>query len=685
MMIGRPLTVFFILGVGVYLAASLGAPSEAMCIGDTLTVIQRPLLNIPAIVTVGDTMTIECEASPGTSGWAAELLRPGTDIPMSVLSSTYDASTTWWEIDVLVPVVPVYELYDLWVTASGGIDDVTWNAVRVIPEFKDDYYFVHVTDPHLVTHLYYYESGAETDTSSIIDLREVINDINIINPEFVLLTGDLVNEGELEEFLDKQYYTRSQALLTEFEVPVYLTSGNHDLGGWDDTPPPDGNARRNWWRFFGWKRCDDPPPGAPWYTQNYSFDYGAVHYIGLEAYINYDNWRSDIYGYESFTSGQMQWLEDEIAAHSGSAAQVLFYHYDFSNQINLSSLGVDMTLWGHTHRDHDDFSYPYDIGTNNTCDGDRSYRLIRVSGGTLEPTSTISAGRNGDNLEVTYAPPNDGTHSSVTADITNDFSERFEHGLIRFLMPNEPGTFDVTGGTLLQTDDSGTYTVCYVGVDIQESSSQSVAITLNPAGDTEDPVVAVTAPNGGETWDIDTNHEITWTATDNIGVTSVDILLSLDGGATFPDTLAYNEPDDGIYDWYVDAAPTVDARIRVLAHDAAGNTGEDMSDADFEIHDLLAGSSGQRDVPARAVICRSLPNPCGSRTVVRFGIPEVGHVDIALYDVAGRRTADIAQGAYSAGYHEVVWENDGGVGPGLYFLRLSFGSEEATHKVIVSR
>jgi 3',5'-cyclic AMP phosphodiesterase CpdA len=679
----RPLAVFLFLWTSILLLATLVTPGAATGVGDTLTVIQRPLLNIPTIVTVGDTMTIECEEDPGTSGWAAELIKDDLVVPLSVLGSTYDASTLWWEIEVLVPAVSVYELYDLVVTADGGIEDTTWNAVRVIPELKDDYYFVHITDSHLVTHLYYYESGADTDTSEIDDLREVINDINIINPEFVLFTGDIINEGELEEFLDKRYYTRTQALLTEFEVPVYLASGNHDIGGWDDSPPPDGNARRNWWRFFGWKRCDSPPPGAPWYTQNYSFHYGPVHYIGLEAYINYDGWRYGTYGGKSFTSGQMQWLGDEIDANPGSAAHVLFYHRDFSNQINLNSLGADMALWGHTHRNDDDFSHPHDIGTDNTCDGARAYRLIRVSGGTLQPTYTVDAGSDGSNLEVDFFPGNDGTYYSVRADITNDLSERFEHGLIRVLMPNEPGTLNVTGGTLLQTDDSGPYTTCYVGVDILESSTKTVTVQLDTT-DTEDPVVTIAAPNGGETWDIGASHDITWTATDNVGVTSIELLLSTDGGGTYPHTIASGETNDGSYSWLVDVVPTTQARVKVIAYDAAANSGEDASDADFEVNDPTAGAGAGLGVPSRPVISGNLPNPFGARTVVRFGIPGEGHVDLALYDVSGRSVAKIASGTYPAGYHEVTWENDGSAGTGLYFLRLGFGPQEVTRKLVVA-
>ena len=254
-------------------------------IGDTLTVIQRPIQTIPALVVPGDVLPVECEADPTTSGWTVELLRGQLQIPLEVQSAVYDPGTLWWTILVTMPDVPFYDLYDLKVTVDGGIEDISRNAVSVIQEFKDDYYFIHISDPHLPTHLFYRDAGFEKDSSEMVDLREVINDINIINPEFVLLTGDLVNEGELEEHQHHRYFTRAQRTLTELNVPFFPTSGNHDLGGWRDTPPPDGTARRTWWQFFGWKCLNDPPSGAPWYTQNYSFDYGPVHYIGLEAIL----------------------------------------------------------------------------------------------------------------------------------------------------------------------------------------------------------------------------------------------------------------------------------------------------------------------------------------------------------------------------------------------------------------
>jgi len=681
----RPNLGFFVIWVSFLLVIAIGGAAGAVAPGDTLTVIQRPLVNLPAIVTPGGTLTIQCEAPPVTSGWAASLLRGQVEITLTVQSSTYDPSTLWWEIQALVPAVPVYELYDLKVTATGGIVDTTWNAVRVIAQYLNDYYFIQITDTHLPTQLYYYESGADTDSSEIVDLREIIRDVNIINPEFVVITGDFINEGELEDYLSKKYFSRAQRLLTEFEVPVYLTSGNHDIGGWTDTPPPDGTARQNWWKFFGWKRLNNPPAGAPYYTQDYSFDYGSVHYVGLETYLNYESWRPEIYGSQSFTSAQMQWLTANLAGASGSAERVLFHHSDFSNQINLTSLGVGLTLSGHTHSNTEDASYPYKIVTNNACSSERSYRMVRVSNGVIQPQATMSAGGSGTSLNVVFVPTNNGTNYAVTANITNSISQRFEHGQLRFVMPNEPGDISVAGGTLLQVDTSGPHAVCYVGVDILASSSRSVTVTLAPTPD-QPPVVTVNAPNGGEVWNIGAAQNITWTATDDIGVSSVSIVLSRDGGTSYPDTLAKGEANDGVYPWLVSAPPSASARVKVIAYDAAANTGSDASNADFEIYDPASGVAPGHDIPTKLTIVGSTPNPFSETTSIKFGLPRDGEIELDVFDVSGRKVATLGDGHYTAGYHDFQWRPAvDSRRSGIYFLRLRSGEEDVTAKIVISR
>ncbi len=191
--------------VGFLMILAPWAFGQTFALADTLTVIQKPLLNIPSMVQPGGFLEISCAAEPSTIGWHASLERGGFAIPLAIQSAQYNPQSLWWTLTALVPEVPVHDLFDLRVTAAGGIEDVTWQAVKVLPEFPLDFYFVHITDTHLPTYLYYYQAGADTDSSTTISLRHITRDLDIINPAFVLLTGDFLNEGELEDFLGENH------------------------------------------------------------------------------------------------------------------------------------------------------------------------------------------------------------------------------------------------------------------------------------------------------------------------------------------------------------------------------------------------------------------------------------------------------------------------------------------------
>lgn len=468
------------------------AADTARAVGDTLTVIARPILSIPQMVLPGGNFTIEARAASSTYGWSAALLGVAGPYALSVDSAAYSSSYERWFLDVTVPEGVPEELYDLELQASGGVSDVESNAVMVRQTIDDSFYFVQITDTHLPTHLYYYESGADSDTSSMSDLHAVIDDINVMNPAFVVLTGDVVNEGELEDFLDKRYYTRAKRILREFEVPVFISAGNHDLGGWDDTPPPNGTARRNWWKFFGWSYLYDPPTGDNIYTQNYSFDYGGAHFVALEAYNNYDRWRRNIYGNDSFTTRQLSWLNTDLAAAPLSEPVVAFYHMDFQDQLNLGSLGINCALWGHIHySDGSTSNPPYDLALDNVCDGGRAMRVVRVvNGTTIDPSEPISAGSTGSALRLAYEHANDGTRGDNAASIINNQSEDFEHAVIKFRMDADSGPYEVDNGELFQTVVDGPVATCYVRVAAHAHTITPVIITQQQSSGMDEKIPA---------------------------------------------------------------------------------------------------------------------------------------------------------------------------------------------------
>lgn len=281
-------------------------------IGDTITTIQRPLMNIPEIVVPNEPFNIACIADPSATNWTAALVHENKSIPIDISGAYLNTDLNQWQLTASAATPQIYELYDLVVWADNIIPDTAINAVNLISQRKSSYSFIHLTDSHLPTHIFYPNAGYLSDTSEMTDLREVIHDINLIHPEFVLFTGDIINEGEMEDFENRRVYSKAQRLLSELEVPVFLTAGNHDIGGWESSPPVQGTARRDWWRFFGWKFLENPPTAQPYYTQNFSFDYGPIHFTGLEAYDNYDNFMYSTYGSTSFTDGQMEWLANDF-------------------------------------------------------------------------------------------------------------------------------------------------------------------------------------------------------------------------------------------------------------------------------------------------------------------------------------------------------------------------------------
>jgi predicted MPP superfamily phosphohydrolase len=449
----------------------------------------RPLINLPAFVVAGESFEAWALAPPSQTGFSAVLELGANTHPLAVEGVSYDSSRERWSLTLRVPAWIPEELYTLVLSAPGLVSDRSVNSVKVLDSEPTDYYFVQISDTHLITHLYWDQPGADTDTSEVADFRALIDDINMIQPAFVLHTGDLINEGELEEFLDKYYWSRTQSIFGSLQVPLFLVSGNHDIGGWSATPPSDGTARRNWWRYFGWPWLDNPPAGDP-YTQNYSFELGQVHYVGLESYVNYDYWRHSIYGDRSFTAGQLAWLAQDLAQAPANAANVVFYHHDFEDQIDVPAMGIDMALWGHWHGvpEGNWQTPPFDLGLQCACDGNRMFRLVRVSGSTLAPRPMLSAGLGIDNLTLQYETLGD----SIRATIVNLHPEPFENAQVRFRVPDDGTQYQVQGGTVKRILQDGPDRVFYVSLPVAASGT-SVA-TLVPASTSDAGIVPARQP-----------------------------------------------------------------------------------------------------------------------------------------------------------------------------------------------
>ena len=69
---------------------------------------------------------------------------------------------------------------------------------------------------------------------------------------------------------------------------------------------------------------------------------------------------------------------------------------------------------------------------------------------------------------------------------------------------------------------------------------------------------------------------------------------------------------------------------------------------------------------------------------VSFRLPAETGVQVAVYNVAGRRIRTLVGGTLGAGDHAIDWSSEG-LPPGLYFVSLKAGATQISHKVLVTR
>jgi len=160
---------------------------------------------------------------------------------------------------------------------------------------------------------------------------QVIEEINLLNPDFVVAVGDYI-EGYGED------YERSDAewdslmiLIGALEAPFHMIPGNHDI--WDDESEAMYTAKTGF----------DP---------YYSFDHENTHFVIL------DNSRIDVAA--DFPQEQREWLIADLARHSEAENIFVFAHKPLWAQtlvLGESDLlhdifreyGVDAVFNGHLH------------------------------------------------------------------------------------------------------------------------------------------------------------------------------------------------------------------------------------------------------------------------------------------------------------------------------------------------
>ncbi|MCH8557748.1 MAG: T9SS type A sorting domain-containing protein [Balneolia bacterium] len=89
-----------------------------------------------------------------------------------------------------------------------------------------------------------------------------------------------------------------------------------------------------------------------------------------------------------------------------------------------------------------------------------------------------------------------------------------------------------------------------------------------------------------------------------------------------------------------------------------------------------------RNLPESARLDQNYPNPFNPSTTIRYTLPETGHVQLEVYNIAGQRVATLVNSSQAQGVHTVVFDGSR-LSSGLYLYRITVNGTSLTRKMML--
>jgi len=161
----------------------------------------RPRFATPAIVALDSAanrqFTAEIKASSSASNWTASIANDLKSWPCQILSATCATinrgTEPGWQIKLSVPANASPELFALTVSSSESVSAQS-QSVSVVPAFATNFYILHITDEQIVNERHTDSSGQfHKGVGTAEEIVWMQEPVNLINPRFVLITGDQID------------------------------------------------------------------------------------------------------------------------------------------------------------------------------------------------------------------------------------------------------------------------------------------------------------------------------------------------------------------------------------------------------------------------------------------------------------------------------------------------------------
>ncbi len=109
---------------------------------------------------------------------------------------------------------------------------------------------------------------------------------------------------------------------------------------------------------------------------------------------------------------------------------------------------------------------------------------------------------------------------------------------------------------------------------------------------------------------------------------------------------------------------------------------DDETPPEVQLNAVYNVESRETTPPAGFALGEAYPNPFNATAVIPFSLRQQTDVSLAVYDLIGRKVADLVQGSLPAGRHEVTLDAER-LAAGVYLCRLEAGSFSSVRKVVL--
>ncbi len=236
-------------------------------------------------------------------------------------------------------------------------------------------------------------------------------------------------------------------------------------------------------------------------------------------------------------------------------------------------------------------------------------------------------------------------------------------------------------GTDIDFDASGNVYVCgsatignnsdFVTLKYDSQGNQQWSFIYNGPGNGPDVPANIRSDNSG-------NVYVSGTV-EGYGSGSDFCTLKIRANGSLENTLLHSGPSNGS-DAASDVIIDYQGNIIVTGSVSTAGSGNDLVLIKYTYFTGLNGNAGE--IPSEFGLSQNYPNPFNPSTRISFDIASESKVSISVFDITGKKVAELVDENMKAGSYEVEWSASK-LSSGTYFYRMQAGSFTETKKMIL--